>query len=57
MQVNAIGVHRPQLPHMKEGTSTHAVQVMDGHAPLPTRPGLGVELDDDHLKRCDRLEA
>lgn len=32
-------------------------QVVGGHAPLPTRPGLGVELNDDYLRRCERIEA
>jgi galactonate dehydratase len=32
-------------------------QVMDGHAVLPTRPGLGVVLNDDYLQRCEHLSA
>jgi L-alanine-DL-glutamate epimerase-like enolase superfamily enzyme len=32
-------------------------QVMDGHAVLPTRPGLGVALNDDYLQRCEHLSA
>jgi len=32
-------------------------QVVAGHAPLPTGPGLGVELNDDYLKLCERLDA
>lgn len=32
-------------------------QVVDGHAPLPTRPGLGIDLNDDYLKRCETVEA
>ncbi|MGG5822536.1 mandelate racemase/muconate lactonizing enzyme family protein [Falsiroseomonas sp. HW251] len=29
--------------------------IVDGHLPLPTRPGLGVELRPDYLKGCDLL--
>jgi galactonate dehydratase len=32
-------------------------QVMDGYAVLPTRPGLGVVLNDDYLQRCEHLSA
>ena len=32
-------------------------QVVDGHVALPSRPGLGVTLNDDYLKRCEHLEA
>ena len=32
-------------------------QVTGGRMPLPTRPGLGVELNMDYLKRCERLDA
>lgn len=29
--------------------------IVDGHVPLPTRPGLGVELQADYLQRCEWL--
>ena len=29
--------------------------IVDGHMPLPTRPGLGVELQADYLQRCELL--
>jgi galactonate dehydratase len=29
--------------------------ILDGHVPLPTRPGLGVELCPDYLARCELL--
>lgn len=29
--------------------------IVDGHMPLPTRPGLGIELRDDYLARCELL--
>jgi galactonate dehydratase len=31
--------------------------IVDGHLPLPTRPGLGVELRSEYLERCDLLGA
>ncbi|MBY0335064.1 MAG: mandelate racemase/muconate lactonizing enzyme family protein [Acetobacteraceae bacterium] len=35
----------------------YETQVVEGHMPLPTRPGLGVELNRDYLRRCETLEA
>jgi galactonate dehydratase len=29
--------------------------IVDGHLPLPTRPGLGVELREEYLARCELL--
>jgi galactonate dehydratase len=31
--------------------------IVDGHLPLPTRPGLGVALQPDYLARCELLGA
>jgi galactonate dehydratase len=32
-------------------------QVVDGHLAVPTRPGLGVELNEDYLARFEQIEA
>jgi L-alanine-DL-glutamate epimerase-like enolase superfamily enzyme len=56
MQDTAVRVHRTPFPPMTEGGSTHAVLLLNGHAPLPTRPGLGVE-PNDGLKRSAQVAA
>ena len=35
----------------------YEAQIVKGQMPLPTRPGLGVELNPDYLRRCERMEA
>ena len=32
-------------------------QVVDGDLAVPTRPGLGVELNEDYLARFEQIEA
>jgi galactonate dehydratase len=32
-------------------------QIRDGQLALPARPGLGVDLNMDYLRRCERMEA
>jgi galactonate dehydratase len=32
-------------------------QIRDGQLALPARPGLGLDLNMDYLRRCERMEA
>jgi galactonate dehydratase len=45
--------HRPQTGPEWADIVDHVVEVRDGYLMAPERPGLGIELDDDGLKRHD----
>ena len=51
MKITKIECHVLVVPEYEPGAGSSALQLVDGKIPLPTAPGLGIQLNRDALNK------